>query len=189
MDKYLEWHQLLENGFYWKVFKSDPKICTLIDYDGGTIGCFGSETYEDLVLNNFNDDYFFVKIKVPTFEWPLPVVVPEVFDVEAHIKTMSDVIEASGVLEIPGISLKEPAHETERIPGFMLHVPRFVNCFLEIVTGLAGEGALIVRLSGNSGWNFTWVGLRYHDSDTADFRNVIERKILRAAFHKVKGEQ
>lgn len=187
MTKYLEWHELNENGLYWKVFKSDPQICTLIEYDGGTLGAIGSETWEDLVLNNFNDDYFFVKIEVPTFVWPLPVFVPEVFDAEAHIKTMTEVIKASGVLESPGISLVKPAHEPERFEGFPLYGPRFVTCLLEIVTGLAGEGALIVRLSGNSGWNFTWVGIRYHDSDTADFRNIIERKILRAAFNKVKA--
>lgn len=187
MAKNLEWHQLTENGLYWKVYKSDPEIYSLIEYDDGTIGCIGSEVYEDLVHNNFYDEYFFVKVDVPSFQWPEPEVVPEVFDVEAHCKTLTEVIEASGVLESPGISLTTPAHETERVPGFMVHLPRFVNCMLEIVTGIAGEGALIVRLSGNGGWNFTWVGLRYHDSDTADFRNIIERKILRAAFKQAKA--
>lgn len=187
MSKHLEWHELTKEGLYWKVFKSDTQIYSLVEYEDGTLGCIGSETYEDLTANSFNDDYFFVPVDVPSFQWPVPEVVVEEFDAEAHIKTMTAVIEASGVLESPGISIARPAHESERIPGFPLYGPRFVACLLEVVTGLAGEGALIVRLSGGSGWNFTWVGVRYHDSDTVDFRNTVERKILRAAFKKVKA--
>jgi hypothetical protein len=182
MAKNLEWHQLTEDGFYWKVFKSDPEIYTLIEYEGGTVGCVGSEQYEDLVQNAYNDEYFFVKIEVPTFQWPVPEVVEEEFDAEIHCKMLTDAIEASGILKSPGISLQTPAKENEFFPGMPRFGPRFVHCLLEVVTGLAGEGALIVRLAGNGGWSFQWVGIRYHDSDTYDFRHTVERKILNAAF-------
>jgi hypothetical protein len=184
MDKYLEWHQLTENGLYWKVLKSDTQIYSVVEYDGGTIGVIGAEVWEDLVHNNFQDEYFFVKVEVPNFNVaaPEPATEAEEFDAEIHCKMLTDAIEASGILNSPGISLKTPANEAERFPGFMYHLPRFVNCLLEIYTGLAGEGALIVRLAGNGGWSFVWVGARYHDSDTEDFRHVIERKILNAAF-------
>nr|DAF93440.1 MAG TPA: hypothetical protein [Myoviridae sp. ctshb19] len=68
MKTQLEWHQLTENGLYWKVLKSDPRIYSLVEYDDGTLGCIGSEVWEDLVLNNFQDDYFFVRVVVPEFE-------------------------------------------------------------------------------------------------------------------------
>jgi len=73
MDKYLEWHQLTENGLYWKVLKSDTQIYSVVEYDGGTLGVIGAEVWEDLVLNIYNDEYFFVKVDVPNFN----AVVPE----------------------------------------------------------------------------------------------------------------
>lgn len=187
MSKNLEWHQLSEAGLYWKVFKSDTQIYSVVEYEDGTIGCVGSETYEDLTVNNFNDDYFFVPVDVPSFQWPVPEVVVEEFDAEAHCKTLTEVIEASGILRSLGFSRHIPAQENERVEGFPLIGGRHVNCMLEVVTGLAGEGALIVRLAGNGGWRFQWVGIRYHDSDTADFRWAVERMILRAAEKRLKA--
>lgn len=187
MAKYLEWHELNENGLYWKVLKSDTQIYSVVEYDGGTLGVIGAEVWEDLVHNNFQDEYFFVEVAVPDFLWPQLKVEPEVFDAEVHSKMLTDVLEASGILESPGIMLKIPAQENTPVPGFPLIGGRHVNCMLEIYTGLAGEGALIVRLAGNGGWSFQWVGIRYHDSDTADFRNIIERKILSAASKQAKA--
>lgn len=68
----LEWHQLIDNGLYWKVLKSDTEIYSLVEYDGGTLGCIGCEVWEDLVLNNFQDEYFFVKVVVPDFKTVVP---------------------------------------------------------------------------------------------------------------------